>query len=241
MGPKKVTTLIKPPKVSSMTQEENEDIHNTLSKLEEQLSELSDKSNNWVNSQRKIQEIERNMKENKEEIQNSMKEMQNSMSSICQALDERLPKGDIKTQGNHENKGSIHVEQTANNKSFSNSESNSNSGANYGGGPKFYFLKIELKKFDGTKFFTWVSQIEQYFELHNITDDKKRIHIETLKFEIKPYQWYQWIVKRKRPLYHYTWGLFTRHLEAQYGKSLEHDYFSQLTRIKHSGDIEDYN
>jgi hypothetical protein len=52
MGPQKVKTPIKPPKFSSMTQEENEDIHNRLSKLEEQLIELSDRSNNWVNSQR---------------------------------------------------------------------------------------------------------------------------------------------------------------------------------------------
>jgi hypothetical protein len=89
--------------------------------------------------------------------------------------------------------------------------------------------------------FTWVHQIEKYFELHNIMDDKKRIHITTFNFEIKPYQWYQWVVKRKHPLYHYTWGLFTRVLEAQYGKVWEHDYFGKLTRIKHLGDIEDYN
>jgi hypothetical protein len=42
-------------------------------------------------------------------------------------------------------------------------------------------------------------------------------------------------------LYHYTWGLFTRDLEAQYGKVWEHDYFSQLTRIKQLDDIEYYN
>jgi hypothetical protein len=37
-----------------------------------------------------------------------MKELQNSFSSmIFQALDERLPKGDIKMQGTNENKGSI--------------------------------------------------------------------------------------------------------------------------------------
>jgi len=35
----------------------------------------------------------------------SMKELQNSMSSmIFHVLDERIPKGDIKWQGNHENK-----------------------------------------------------------------------------------------------------------------------------------------
>jgi hypothetical protein len=35
--------------------------------------------------------------------------------------------------------------------------------------------------------------------------------------------------------------LFTRDLEVQYGKVWEHDYFNQLIRIKHLGDIEDYN
>jgi hypothetical protein len=191
MGTKKMTTPIKPPEVLSTTQEENEDIHNTLSKLEEQLNDLSYKSNNWIKSQRQIQELEKKMDENREEIWYSMKKMQNSMSSmIFQDLDERFPKGYIKMQGTHENKGSIHVEQTANNKPFSTIESNSNSGVNYGGGPKFNFPKIELNKFDGTKAFTWVNQMEQYFEPHNIMDDKKRIQITTLKFEIKQYQWY---------------------------------------------------
>jgi hypothetical protein len=71
-------------------------------------------------------------------------------------------------------------------------------------------------------------------------DDKKRIHIATLNFEIKPYQCYQLVVTRNPPLYHYTWGLLTRHLESQYGKVWEQDYFSQLTIIKNLGDIEDY-
>jgi hypothetical protein len=70
-------------------------------------------------------------------------------SMIFHTLDERLPKGDIKMQGTHENKSIIHVEQTANNKQLS-SGFNSNSGVYYGGGPKFNFPKIELKNFDGT-------------------------------------------------------------------------------------------
>jgi predicted nucleic acid-binding Zn-ribbon protein len=168
VGPKKVKIPIKPLEVSSMTQEENEDIHNRLSKLEEQLKDMSEKYNNWVNSQRKIQvmegkmdgmenkmdDMENKMEENKngikKEIQNYMKEMKKMSSMIFQALDEKFPKGDIKTEGTHVNKGSTHVEQTANNKSFLTSESNSNSGVNYGGGPNFNFPKIELNKFDGT-------------------------------------------------------------------------------------------
>jgi hypothetical protein len=69
-------------------------------------------------------------------------------------------------------------------------------------------------------------------------DDKQKIHITTLNVERKPYQW---VVKRKPHSYHYTWGLFTRDLEAQHGKVWDQEYFSQLTRIKHLGDIGDYN
>jgi hypothetical protein len=47
--------------------------------------------------------------------------------------------------------------------------------------------------------------------------------------------------ENEAPFYHYTWGLFTRDLEAQYGKDWEQNYFGQLKRIKHLGDIEDYN
>ena len=105
---------------------------------------------------------------------------------IFQALDERLRKGDIKMQRTNENKGSIQVEKTVDNNKFS-SGFNYNSGINYFGGLQFNLLKIELKNFDETKVFTWVNQIKKYFELHNIMDDKEKIHIATLNFEIKPY------------------------------------------------------
>jgi hypothetical protein len=72
-------------------------------------------------------------------------------------------------------------------------------------------------------------------------DDSKRIFLTRLNFETKPYQWYQWVVKRKPHYYNYTWSLFTKYLEAQYGKVWEQDYFSQLTRIKNLDNIEYYN
>ena len=38
-------------------------------------------------------------------------------------------------------------------------------------------------------------------------DDNKMINIETFNFEIKPYQWYQWMVKRRR-VYITTLGVY---------------------------------
>jgi hypothetical protein len=72
-------------------------------------------------------------------------------------------------------------------------------------------------------------------------DDKEMIYIETFNFEIEPYQWYQWVVKMKPPFYNYTCPLFTCDLEAQYEKVWEPNYFSQLTKMRYLGDIEDYD
>jgi predicted nucleic acid-binding Zn-ribbon protein len=76
-GVPKITSPIKPPEISSMTHEENEEIHNQLSKLEDQLNELSARSitsNDLVNTQRQIQHMENKMNENKEHMENKMDE-----------------------------------------------------------------------------------------------------------------------------------------------------------------------
>jgi hypothetical protein len=52
-----------------------------------------------------------NMEKMEKHMENKMLELKNSMSSmILHALDERLPKGDIKLQGNHENVEEINIE-----------------------------------------------------------------------------------------------------------------------------------
>jgi hypothetical protein len=97
---------------------------------------------------------------------------------------------------------------------------NSNNGVTYGWSPKGVNLpKVKLRKFDGTRVFTWVNQIEQYFVLHNIMDDKQMIHITTLNFEIKPYRRYQWVVKRKLLFYHYTLEFIYKRLRSTIWKS----------------------
>jgi hypothetical protein len=117
-------------------------------KMEENKNYMKKKMDGMENKMDK--KMDENKNEIKEEIQKSMKELQNSISSMnFHALDERLSKGNIKMKGTQENKGSILVEQLADNKKFS-SGFNSNRRVNYDGGPKFNFPKIELKKFDGT-------------------------------------------------------------------------------------------
>jgi hypothetical protein len=54
-----------------------------------------------------------------------------SPSHVIEALNGRLPKIDKVSEGTHENKGSIQVEQLSNNKNFPGGF-NSNSGVTYG-------------------------------------------------------------------------------------------------------------
>jgi hypothetical protein len=61
-----------------------------------------------------MEEMENKMGENMEQMENLMdKNMEELQNSILQTLDGRLPKSDTM---NHENKGSIHVEQSVGNK-----------------------------------------------------------------------------------------------------------------------------
>jgi chromosome segregation ATPase len=204
MSPKNISTPIKHPKVSSITHEENEEIHNKLSKLDEQLNDLSVRSitsDELVNTQRKIQEMEKKMEkmenkmdenkndmkkktdenkndmkkkmdENKEEIQKYMNELKNSMSSmIFHALYERLPKGDIKMQGIHENKENKVVETQSHMGSIlsllesTNSESQNHDHSllqyphhrGFNLEPRNYFIvKIDMRKFDGKYPIMWI-------------------------------------------------------------------------------------
>jgi hypothetical protein len=80
-----------------MTHEESEEIHNQLSKLENQFNELSDrlvKNIDLINTQR---QMEQNIDHEMEKLQNSI------LTMILHTLDERFPKGDIERQGNLEN------------------------------------------------------------------------------------------------------------------------------------------
>jgi hypothetical protein len=90
------------------------------------------------------------MDKDKELTKRNMEKME---QNIMESLIGKLPKIYKVFEGTHENKCSIQVEQHIDNKQFS-SGFRSNSGVNYGRGPKFNFLNIELNKFDGTEVFT---------------------------------------------------------------------------------------
>jgi hypothetical protein len=99
----KIISPIKPLESSSMTHEENEEIHNQLSKWENQINKLNDRSvknSDLINA--KI-EIERKMDKRMEELNNSMSII------FLHSLYDRFPKQYVNMQGIHENVEEIHI------------------------------------------------------------------------------------------------------------------------------------
>ena len=49
--------------------------------------------------------------------------------------------------------------------------------------------KIDMRRFDGKDLATWVLQMEQYFDLHNVQNTQK-VCIATLHLEKNEFVWY---------------------------------------------------
>ena len=60
-----------------------------------------------------------------------------------------------------------------------------------------HILKIDMTKFDGKDPTTWILQMEQFFDLHNVQNTQK-VRITTLYLEPNQFVWYRWICSRKQ-------------------------------------------
>jgi hypothetical protein len=240
-------------------------------KMDENMKEMENKmeekmNENWEHMEKKMNEnsahmennMDRNMgdmknkmDENKEEIQKSMKELQNSMSSmIFHALDERLCKGDLKIQGNHENKENKVVENQSHMGSIlshlesTNIESQSQDhsllqGPHHEGfmlTPRSHFIpKIDMRKFDGKDPITQIFHMERLFDIYQTTRLKK-LPIASLYLENYQFVSYQWLCEIKKN-YLISWSIFMDELISHYGDIKRNTFFIQLINIRKKGPI----
>ena len=72
--------------------------------------------------------------------------------------------------------------------------------------------KIDMRKFDGKDPKTWIPQMEQFFDLHNVKNTQK-VRIATLYLESNQSVWYRWIFSHKQIV---TWAVFTEEMIAHY-------------------------
>ena len=53
-----------------------------------------------------------------------------------------------------------------------------------------------MRKFDGKDPITWILQMEQFFDLHNVPHTQK-VQIASLYLEPNQFVWYRWLCSRK--------------------------------------------
>jgi hypothetical protein len=72
-----------------------------------------------------------------------------------------------------------------------------------------------MRKFDGHDPMTWICQMEQFFDLHQVPTLQK-VTIASLYLELDQFVWYQWMCDHKKDSI-VSWLVFMNELIAQYG------------------------
>jgi hypothetical protein len=93
--------------------------------------------------------------------------------------------------------------------------------------------KIDMRKFDGKDPITWILQMEQFFDLHNVPHIQN-VRIASLYLEPNQFVWYQWLCSRKSLV---TWTIFTEEMIAHYEDTRSNTFFSQLINLKQKGPV----
>ena len=104
-------------------------------------------------------------------------------------------------------------------------------------GSRNFFPKVNMRKFDGKDPLTWINQMENFFEIHQIPYGQK-VTMASLYLEPDQFIWYHWLCthRRKKGLT-VTWLIFTKELQAQYNNSVVENFFSQLAKLQQTRSI----
>ena len=166
-------TPSKEPESSSMTHEEEEEMLHDISKLQEQVQQMSRSQKlteakisgvefkiNGVES--KIKGMEAKMDDSKTDLKRDMADlkidMETDMEELKKLLQERVTNGEKVVKETHdENKRNVNHDSID---------------ANVGS-KNHHIPKIDMRKFDGKDPATWILQMEQFFDLNNVKNTQK--------------------------------------------------------------------
>jgi hypothetical protein len=96
--------------------------------------------------------------------------------------------------------------------------------------------RVDVTKFDGSNPTGWVTQMEHYFSLYNITDDLDKLRYGVLHLDQERWQWWQW---RKTSRQGYiAWTQFVAELYERFDTDTNH--LGHLKKLKQSGTVEDF-
>jgi hypothetical protein len=95
---------------------------------------------------------------------------------------------------------------------------------------------VDVTKFDGSDPTSWVTQMEHYFYLYDITDDLSKLQYGVLHLDEERWKWWQW---RKNSRQGYVaWTNFVAELYQRFETDTKH--FGSLKKSKQYGTLEDF-
>ena len=96
--------------------------------------------------------------------------------------------------------------------------------------------QVDVTKFDGSDPTSWVTQMEHYFSLYNITDDLPKLQYDVLHLDQECWQWWQW---RKNAHQGYVaWTQFVADIYECFDTDTNHS--DCLKKLKQSVLVEDF-
>ena len=172
-------TPSKEPESSSMTHEEEEEMLHDISKLQEQVQQMSRSQNltdvkiNGMES--KIKGMEAKMDDLKTDFKTNMVDLKTDLKTymadlktdLTNFLQEILTNGEKVVKETHD----------VNKRNVNHDSIDSNVGSK-----THHIPKIDMRKFDGKDPATWILQMEQFFDLNNVQNTQK-VRMETLYLE----------------------------------------------------------
>jgi hypothetical protein len=210
MPPKKGTfTPNKPPENPTWTLDEGEEMHRDINELQNKMDSMEAKLDTKMDSMEA--KLDTKINGLKGEITEVLKNF----------VTEKTPESE---NASHE----IHDEDT---RKVNQEWRNSNFGLKVNHVPK-----IDMRKFDGKDPITWILQMEQFFDLHNLPHTQK-VRIASLYLEPNQFVWYRWLCSRKSLV---TWTIFTEEMIAHYEDTRSNTFFSQLINLKQKGSVTEH-
>jgi hypothetical protein len=185
----------------------------TLDEGEEMCRDINDLQKKTVTKE-ELQEMMDSMEAKLEEINTNMDGLK---GEIMEGLKYFLIERTLESENvSHE----IHDEDTRN---MNQEWRNSNFGLKTN-----HFPKIDMRKFDGKDPITWILQMEQFFDLHNVPHTQN-VQISSLYLEPNQFVLYRCICSRKSLV---TWTNFIEEMIAHYEGTRSNTFFSQLINLK---------
>jgi hypothetical protein len=232
MPPKKGTsTPNKPPENHTWTLDEGEEMRRDINELQAKMDSMESKLDTKMDSMEAKLDTKMDSMESK--LDTKMDSMEAKLDIKMDSMEAKIMEvlKNFVTKKTPESENESHEIHDVDTRKVNQEWRNSNFGLKTNHVPK-----IDMRKFDGKDPITWILQMEQFFDLHNVPHTQK-VRIASLYLEPNQFVWYRWLCSRKSLV---TWTIFTEAMIAHYEDTRSNTFFSQLINLNQKGSVTEH-